>query len=350
MTRVIIYSIAIISLFSIASCEIVANIKTINDAGRVPPSKRFGMGCEFIDDKMLVYGGMHMQQQYSNALFYYDTIENEWVWTNSKMGFNYNKSKIEAPAIRGQSMNRIGSHVYVFGGRAGGFGQYYSNYIYKYDPDETLLSPVYNKTDGPAQRQGHSTVVLDDRYLIVYGGSKELVVHDDVWAFDTLKLTWTQLPSSSFRSEGHRAVIKESVMYVFGGFFNRTFFDHVQMLYLDKNDLGNSAWTTLKVSGDRPKAYFTANLVGDQVYILGGVANGAALDDISVFNIKDKKWLKNPTTSGDKFFARQSHCTVVDKSNNRLLIFGGYQSQDTKFQDLLSFELTQKQEQKYDEL
>jgi N-acetylneuraminic acid mutarotase len=326
----------IVIVLPLILCEHVGTFRKI-DASGLEPSKRHMHACEIINNKMLLYGGNISPQQYSSAVFNYDIEENTWHYMNSKVGYSPDKS-IDVPEIRGQTMTTIGDYMYIFGGRVGKRGEQYSNRLYRYNPKTELFEPQRNKTDiVPEKRQGHSTVAFKNRYLIVYGGSKELTVHNDVWAYDIETGIWQMISNSTIRSEGHRAVIHGNTMYVFGGFGDNKFVSQVQALELDPDNLQNSKWKSLNVK-DIERAYHTATLVGDRIYVIGGVEDTRTqLVNLSVFDIKTKDWVKDPQVDGPSFMKRQNHCAVAD--GNRILFFGGISGKEF-LKDFMALEVS----------
>ena len=76
-------------------------------------------------------------------------------------------------------------------------------------------------TSFPTPRSSH-TLVLYNNLLIMFGGSTESAKHNDLYTYDIItKQSWKKESTTGInpiRVSGHSAVVKDSKMYVFGGF------------------------------------------------------------------------------------------------------------------------------------
>lgn len=146
----------------------------------------------------------------------------------------------DIPLARAEhAASSIDSMMYIFGGVNNEYGLLQD--LYRFDP-RILKWNVLDLTNGPspARRAGHLMVSYGSN-LIVYGGRINESDHKrsvytvrgtrDVWKYDTLGRSWTQLipvsNSPSDRQNTAGSVLKD-VLYIFGGIdpvSNRTFSD-----------------------------------------------------------------------------------------------------------------------------
>lgn len=95
---------------------------------------------------------------------------------------------------------------------------------------EVLIPREYWKTlnclgDLPCPRSGHTAVIHNDRFMIVFGGYADGVCFNDTYSLDLHTRIWTMLDSNRLDSSkpsprcSHGAVIDkdEECMYIFGG-------------------------------------------------------------------------------------------------------------------------------------
>ncbi|KAL0091058.1 hypothetical protein J3Q64DRAFT_1629868 [Phycomyces blakesleeanus] len=147
----------------------------------------------------------------------------------------------------------IGSKVYMFGGREVSSSAL-SNSLWVLDINTRIVTHLDVNGIPPRPRFDHSLDVLEDRYLIVFGGMcADSPGESDVFVFDTLTNTWQEppvdgrLPSARF---GHASVMVGCYLYVYGGCLIQTQGNTVHdLLYR----LDCSTWTWYKY--DHPEAY-----------------------------------------------------------------------------------------------
>ncbi|CUG89073.1 Hypothetical protein, putative [Bodo saltans] len=112
-------------------------------------------------------------------------------------------------------------NLYVYGGRLS-MGSQYFNTVARYMPSRSAWHEVEGKGSAPMRRGDHSAVVVDDK-MFVYGGRKQNIVFEDLYAFDFVLKTWEQITFDASSSPGaifnHSAVYSSatSTMFVVGG-------------------------------------------------------------------------------------------------------------------------------------
>eukprot|EP00817_Percolomonadidae_sp_ATCC50343_P005831 CAMPEP_0117419838 /NCGR_PEP_ID=MMETSP0758-20121206/1314_1 /TAXON_ID=63605 /ORGANISM="Percolomonas cosmopolitus, Strain AE-1 (ATCC 50343)" /LENGTH=372 /DNA_ID=CAMNT_0005201131 /DNA_START=1287 /DNA_END=2402 /DNA_ORIENTATION=- len=72
----------------------------------------------------------------------------------------------------------------------------------------------------PPQRFYHSSILTENRQMIIYGGIGHQVIHNDIWLYDLNHHAWLKLYPLSGKSKrryGHAAAYHNDMMYVYGG-------------------------------------------------------------------------------------------------------------------------------------
>jgi hypothetical protein len=130
------------------------------------------------------------------------------------------ESKGPSPRV-GHSMVSYEGNLYVYGGRMS-MGSQYFNTVARYMPSRSAWHEVEGKGSAPMRRGDHSAVVVDDK-MFVYGGRKQNIVFEDLYAFDFVLKTWEQITFDSSSCPGaifnHSAVYSSATatMFVVGG-------------------------------------------------------------------------------------------------------------------------------------
>lgn len=190
---------------------------------------------------------------------------------------------------------------------------------------------LYNDADGPSPRMSHSCVLHDD-HLVLYGGSQGggmvpegyyvANTFSDVWEFDLVARTWTQLPQYGLMPpsrEHHSAVMVQGRMWVYGG--------------VDKSDfwvfdlIGGKGWAEIQSDGNNPKQRFGHASVpspdGEGLYLLGGQSRFPVVryNDVWYYNIIDDTWRELAVSGMGP--GRRSGFGAVLLPGQQLLVHGG---------------------------
>lgn len=83
--------------------------------------------------------------------------------------------------LKGASMVNFQGKIILFGGCREDLTC--SNSVYAFDKNQEILEEIGALGDKPAPRQGHCVVVYGEE-MIVFGGSNEIGVYDDLYVFD----------------------------------------------------------------------------------------------------------------------------------------------------------------------
>lgn len=130
------------------------------------------------------------------------------------------ESKGPSPRV-GHSMVSYEGNLYAYGGRLA-LGSQYFNTVCRYMPSRMAWHEMEGKGSPPTRRGDHSAVVVDDK-MFVYGGRKQNIVFEDLYAYDFVLKTWEHITFDASSSPGaifnHSAVYcsATSTMFVVGG-------------------------------------------------------------------------------------------------------------------------------------
>lgn len=193
------------------------------------------------------------------------------------------------------------------------------------------LSP--NDTTGPGARVGSCAVTLTARKCVVMlsGGATPEGSLSDLYVLDTRKdpLTWQKLPSSNLppRYE-HSCFVLGGAVHVFGGAQEKG-----PCSDMWRYDIATGKWMELVLQGPSPppRTLYSSCLsrpgASPLVVFGGGAAASAPVDDQNVYTLdQDALRWTCPPTAGRPPRPRQGHaCAVV---GNRLFVHGGMAGTD----------------------
>jgi DNA repair exonuclease SbcCD ATPase subunit len=130
-----------------------------------------------------------------------------------------------------------------------------------------------------------------------FGGTNGFQWFNDVWCYDPVPNTWTQLDCIGYipaPREGHAATIVDDVMYVFGG---RTE-EGADLGDLAAFRISSRRWYTFQNMGPSPSARSGHSMTayGKQIVVLGGEPSTASRDaaDLSVVFLLDTSKIRYP--------------------------------------------------------
>lgn len=150
--------------------------------------------------------------------------------------------------------------------------------------------------------------------------SGSIVLLSDTWSFNLETNTWNSIENGVVSARtGHSAVSYKGTTVIFGGLkANSTYSNGLWIL-------NNTVWTqiTPDSTGSIPtaRANHAAVLVGDNMWVFGGVDETHKYNDLWSFSLVTHIWSSfNPTT---KPSAREGASLVVNDAGNTLVLFGG---------------------------
>jgi len=195
--------------------------------------------------------------------------------------------------------------------------------------DWTALTPAVGPMPAP-RTQCSAIFDVPNRHMVIFGGRGDSGPLNDVWAFDLVTLTWTELtpgagsmpaprftPASVYDPVGHR-MITWSGQGSGGAFFNDAW----------SFDLDTNAWTALSPAGGPPNIrYGVARVfdpVGRDLVTFAGFTNLGRFDDVWRLDADAVTWTDVSPGSGP--IERCLHTASYDAMRGRMIMYGGQKS------------------------
>ncbi|XP_040915701.1 rab9 effector protein with kelch motifs [Toxotes jaculatrix] len=206
----------------------------------------------------------------------------------------------EAPSPRyGHALAVAGNVAFLFGG-ASSINQkdnlvYFNDfYMLTVSPDDVSWEEIPQSGEVPSAREGHTLCVVKGK-LYLFGGESSPDATEclpGVHSFDIVTLTWDCLATGgiTLRTLRHSSAVVGDNIYVYGGILGGSPTD--DLLVFSTVSL---TWTPVKTSGSLPPALCDQSfaLVGDHVFMFGGYgAGGDFCRDLHVLNTEDLIWQK----------------------------------------------------------
>ncbi|MCB9506233.1 MAG: thrombospondin type 3 repeat-containing protein [Myxococcales bacterium] len=192
--------------------------------------------------------------------------------------------------------------------------------------DQASLSTV-----APSARRYPSAVWDASRsQAIVFGGNSGTYLNDAYrlyrtaagWAWDRIVATGTA-PTAR---EMHAAVWDPTHdrMIIFGGYNGSALAAPAVLQYSG----GTWSWTNIAPTGTGPSARYTPSMVWDsgasQAIVFGGYSGSAYTNDAFALSDSTGSWRWTQITASGTASVRGYHAAEWDAANNRMIVFGGY--------------------------
>ena len=287
-------------LFNNAQWFIHSNEHKSHKKGKGGPAKRWGHSSVVKDHRLLIYGGNGRNPRNTRHWqCFYELDLSEWEW-------NKLEPANRAPPIRdSHSALLVENDIFIYGGTDGEKPK--SEDLFRYDLNTSCWDRINATGDLPIGREGHTACILQDKYMVIYGGwgPKEDIL-TDVHCFDIETKKWSQVnkklgPDPKPRESQGSCAIKDYI-YIFGGQgSNETIGDFTYEVYL--NDLYRfkleiedgkfySVWEELKPTGAKPSKRSSPSVCSYKdryFFIIGGEGYSKDFDEESPLGANPKK-------------------------------------------------------------
>lgn len=298
--------------------------------GDVPSARGGHTATAYRGKRLIIFGGHCVRGEGR-----FDYLNDVYILNLESLNWKKKKCKGLPPSGRyGHSATYCDRKIYFFGGR--GERKMLFKDVVCLDLKTWEWQTIKTTTPPPSARMDHSATLIGHK-IGFFGGWDCKRTHNDFWVFDTETSGWvrprTAGPTPASR-RGHTAtLLKDGGLIIFGG-YNVTdgqlprYLQDVMELNLEKME-----WTRLCVTGGFPTARFghRAVLLETQVVVFGGY-NGAHKrraegqkgleDNLIALDSRTLEWWK-PSSEGFAPGLRYGHSMTPVRSNH-FLIFGGW--------------------------
>lgn len=215
---------------------------------------------------------------------------------NDELVGNWKAGDVFRGDPRGEAVSFvINDKAYVGSGYFGTLADY-SDVFYKYDVDRGNWEPV--KTPFPGGKiYGASAFVAGGKAYIVGGYDQTLKkAVDDVWEFDPVAETWT--PKNKFTGGARHDAVAftlDNKGYIATGALGN---EKGALSDCWAYDQANDQWEAVGSVKGSKRSDAVAFVINGKAYICGGKSNLTALNDLQVYDPKEKNWVQlNKTTN-----------------------------------------------------
>eukprot|EP01060_Flectonema_neradi_P037606 TRINITY_DN7614_c0_g1_i1.p1 TRINITY_DN7614_c0_g1~~TRINITY_DN7614_c0_g1_i1.p1 ORF type:complete len:414 (+),score=45.68 TRINITY_DN7614_c0_g1_i1:49-1290(+) len=284
------------------------------------------------DNKMITFGGHDLKENsFLGDLLVFDVAKSRWVPPSEYAEAEQHGNR--PSCRRAHSAGVIGDKMIIFGGFS---GDKCLNDIYSLDLNTYIWSKITPTGQSPCARGGHSSVVHNNSLLIFGGWDTSLKYHNDVWKlvcdFQNSIFKWVQVtPTTSTipgGRVGHRSVLCNNKMIVFGGYGSDRYWNDVYTF-----DLRTNSWAELDIPGKvkpRPRTYHSMSCIGDRCLVMGGCDAEGVIGDLWILNVADRTWKRVPFPGENRF----AH-TSVTTSSGVVYVFGGSSRRENELVELV---------------
>uniref|UniRef100_A0A8C3FGJ7 Uncharacterized protein n=1 Tax=Chrysemys picta bellii TaxID=8478 RepID=A0A8C3FGJ7_CHRPI len=184
--------------------------------------------------------------------------------------------------------------------------------------------------DSPTPRHGHA-LTMAGNIAFVFGGCSIYNTFDDqrtyfndfyMLTITLTDLTWERIPHDGHipcAREGHTLCVVRGKIYLFGGCSTQDAKECLPGVY--RFDLSSLTWQKVKTNGIAPQTLrHSSAVIGENIYVYGGVHYGKAVDDLYMFSTVSLSWTPVKTT-GSAPGARSGHAFAT--VGQVIYMFGG---------------------------
>lgn len=237
------------------------------------PFQRYGHTAVPYGELIYIWGGRN-DISACNQLFCFNTVTLQW----SKP-----KTQGQAPGARdGHSSCVINSKMYIFGGYEEELDQF-SQDVYVLDFKTMIWHHIKAKGRPPRRRDFHSATAIG-QYMYIFGGrggriglfysQDDEIYCNQIMCFDTINQTWNELKTTGPRPLGrrsHSAFLYNGDLYIFGG-YNGIYNLHFADLF--RFDPVSCQWSIVKPCGQGPctRRRQCCCVIGHKVFLFGGTS------------------------------------------------------------------------------
>lgn len=251
--------------------------------GDIPPARR-AHSATMVNKRLFVFAGGD-GPHYFNDLYIFDTVSLRW--SKPEVGG-------AAPSPRrAHTCNYYEGQLIVFGG---GNGVGALNDVHTLDVSDLSRLEWRRMNCGgkvPIGRGYHTSNLVDGK-LIVIGGSDGHMSFNDIHILRLDTQTWYQVKTDEIHNRlGHSATQVGSYLFIFGGHDSKTYTSELLTL-----NLVNLQWEPRKVCGKKPqgRGYHQAWLRDSRLFVHGGFDGKDIFDDLHFLDLAACAYLPQITS------------------------------------------------------
>lgn len=243
-------------------------------SGEVPNPRR-AHSANLVDRHIFIFGGGD-GPNYFNDLWKLDTSTFTWSKCSAPTS-----SPSTAPCPRRAHISEtVNKKIYYFGG---GDGAQALGDVYTLDPDILKWNQVKTRGVSVAGRGYHRSALIG-KAIYVFGGSDGKTCFNDMNFLDTSTHTWhgVKVQDGPGLLSHSSAVIGDKYIAVFGGHNSSSFVSDFKLF-----DIRTSKWITPRFTGATPctRGYHTLTMCDYRLWSIGGFDGATAYDDVHSLDI-----------------------------------------------------------------
>eukprot|EP00301_Raphidiophrys_heterophryoidea_P002266 c11061_g1_i3.p1 GENE.c11061_g1_i3~~c11061_g1_i3.p1 ORF type:complete len:1007 (-),score=267.88 c11061_g1_i3:703-3723(-) len=270
----------------IQKCDLKVRHEGVNVdvAGLIAPPQgllvpRIGHTMTALGTRIYVIGGVYDDKPFNDVIVY-DTLENRW-FSSAPSGTLPPFGLVAHTAVVVQS------EIFVFGG---GDGRHDAHEMFVFDTEMWTWETAKFSGECPKARYGHSACVRGEQMFVFGGYSLKSGYSNDLSVLDTSSLEWIIPYVSGERPAervGHSMIVVGNKVFVYGGSNRDTQYN--DMYVLDVTNIMSLRWTSPQLArshDQHPRYMHTATAIGGKIFIFGGASN--------IVHYVKKKTVPNP--------------------------------------------------------
>ena len=285
------------------------------------PSARedHSMVYDSIHDCVILFGGQ-VGYERDNSWWIYNFSINTWTRV-----IPVPTSRVRHSMVYDSTNNQ----VILFGGYDYNSGRNDETWIYTYSNNSwTNMNPTIQ----PSARGGHSMVYDSTHDRVILFGGYDGQNNDDTWIYTYSNNSWTNMnPLTKPSAREDHSMLYDSThdqVILFGGYYYNSSRDNEINNETWIYTYSNNSWTNMNPI-IQPSARSGHSMVydstHDQVILFGGY-DGQDSDDTCIYNYTDNTWIN--INSIIQPSGRSGHSMVYDSTHDQVILFGGSYRQD----------------------
>jgi len=184
----------------------------------VAPSPRGGLACVAIGTKVVIFGGSDRAPMPFDDLWVLETADNtKMEWTKVTPSY---KAGCRIMPRSGSTLSAVNGKLYLYGGQEPVTEHRFAD-IKCLDPECWEWSDVEAKGTVPPARHSHVCSVIAGQAMLIYGGSSVQGTLSDLWLFNVTAGMWQHISPQgtppAAREMHSSCMLGETTMLVYGG-------------------------------------------------------------------------------------------------------------------------------------